>query len=65
MHLEDLLEPLDLLLGLAKVGLEGLLQLRIGRFLDHLGQRFRDLLLGVVDVLQRMDEEIVECLDVL
>ena len=65
MHVEHLLDHLDLLLGLAEMRLEGLLELRIARFLDHLRQRLRDLLLRVVDVLQRVDEQVVECLDVL
>ena len=37
----------------------------IGRLLDHVGQRLHDLVLGVVDVLQRVDEQIVHRLDVL
>ena len=45
--------------------LERLLQLRIARLLDHLRQRLGDLLFGVVDVLQRMDEQIVQRFDIL
>ena len=39
--------------------LQGFLELfRLGRF-HHLGQRFQDLLLRVVDVLHQMKEQIV------
>ena len=64
MHAEDLLDHPDLLLGLAEMRLESLFQLRIRRLRDHLRQRLRDLLLGVIYVLEGVDEEIVERLDV-
>ena len=51
--------------GLRKMLLEAGLQLRVGRLLDHLRQRLLDLLLGVVDVAQRVHEEVVQRLDVL
>jgi hypothetical protein len=41
-----------------------LLELRITRFIDHLGQRLHDLFFGVVDVAQRVHEQIVHRLDV-
>ena len=63
VHHEDLLDPLDLILGLGQVVLEGLLELGVTDLLDHLRQRLGDLLLGVIDVLQGMDEEIVQGLD--
>jgi hypothetical protein len=31
---------------------------------DHLGQRLHDLFFGVVDVAQRMQEEVIHCFDV-
>ena len=64
VHLEHLLQPLHVVLGLVEMGLEALLELRVGRLLDHLRQRFHDLLLGVVDVLQLMHEQVVHGLDV-
>ena len=46
--------------GFGLVGLEGLLQLRrLGPAL-HLGKRFQDVALGVVDVLERVVEQGVE-----
>jgi len=65
VHLEDLLQALHLSLGLAQVCLERLLELGRARLLDHLRQRLQDLVLGVVDVLQRVDEQVVHGLDVL
>jgi hypothetical protein len=65
MHAEHLLDHLDLLLGFAEMGLERLLQLRIRHLFHHLRQCLRDLLLGVVDILQGVDEEVIQRLDVL
>ncbi len=60
--LEHLLQALDLMRALLGVGLERLLQLvvlgRLGGFLE----RLHGLLLGVIDVLQRFVEGVVECL---
>ena len=64
VHGEHLLDPGHVLLGLPEMLLEALPQLRIGALPDHLGQRLRDLLLGVVDVLQLMHEQVVHRLDV-
>jgi hypothetical protein len=64
VHLEYPFEAPDLLLRLAQVRLEALLELRIRRFADHLRQGLRDLLLGVVDILQLVHEKIIERLDV-
>ncbi len=64
MLLEDLLEAFDLAFGLAQMRFESLLQLGIGRLADHLGQGLQDLVFSVVNVLQRVDEQIVERLDV-
>jgi len=40
------------------------LQLLVGRSFDHLGQGFKDLVLRVVNVLQRVQEQIVHLPDV-
>jgi hypothetical protein len=55
--LEDLLQPLELGLGLLEVLLERLLQVwRVRRAL-HLGERAQDLLFGIVQVAQLLHEE--------
>ena len=64
VQLEYLLQALHLVLGLAQMRLEALLELRVARLLDHVGQRLHDLVLGVVDVAQRMHEQVVHGLDV-
>ena len=48
--------PSDLLEVLLEAGLE----IGRGRGLRHLRQRFHDLLFGVVDVLEGIEEEVVE-----
>jgi len=63
MHLEHLLKPLDLIMRLCQVLLQPLLQLRVSRLLDHLRQGLRDLVFGVIDILQSVDEEVVKCFD--
>ena len=60
MQLEDLFQPLDMISGLAEVLFEALFQLRGGDLRDHLRKGLRDLLLGVVDVLQGVDEKVVQ-----
>jgi len=65
MHLEHLLEPDDVALGLFEVVEESLLQLLVGRFLCHFGQGIHELLFGVVDVLKLVNEQVVKRLDVL
>ena len=57
--LEDLIEPRDLVLGLLEMILEALGQIAVGRLLDQLRQRFDDLVLGVVDVLQPVQQQVV------
>jgi hypothetical protein len=42
---------------------ERVLELRIGDLLDHLGQRLRDALLGIQNVLEGVHEEVIEILD--
>jgi hypothetical protein len=65
MHFEDLFEALHMPLRLVKVRQKALLQLRIGRLICHFGQRLGELLLGIVDVLQLMHEQVVDGFDVL
>ena len=57
---ENLLEALDLAFGLVVMLLERGAQLVGGGRLRHLRQRLQDLLFGEVDVLQRIEEQIVE-----
>jgi hypothetical protein len=40
-------------------------QIAVGRLVDHLGKRLHDLVLGVEDVLQAMQEQVVHRGDVL
>ena len=63
VHPEYLLDPVDVPLGFGEMGLERLLQLRAGRLLGHLGQRFQELLLSVKDVAQLVHEQVIECVD--
>ena len=63
-HFEHPVEALDVAVGLFEVHPEALLQLGVGGLRDHVGQRFFDLVLGVIDVLQRMHEQLVESVDV-
>jgi hypothetical protein len=57
--LEHLLKPLDLLVRLFEMTLQSGDQVMVGRLLDHFGQRFNDLLLGVIDVLQTMEQQVL------
>ena len=57
---EDLLQPFDMALGFVKVLLEAGLQFRRGRRLGHLRQGLHDLLFGVVDVLERIEKQVVQ-----
>jgi hypothetical protein len=52
------------MLGLAQMGLKTLLELRVVRFVDHLRQPLHDLFLRVVDVAQRVHEQVVHCGDI-
>src|SRR5262249_59008809 len=58
------LEPVDVVDGLAEMRMELLLELRIMRILDHVGQRLHDLMFRVIDVAQPVHEQIVDRLDV-
>src|SRR5204862_4868401 len=61
-QIKDLVEALDMHLGLIMVLFEGGAELvRIGS-LRHLGQSLQYLLFGVIDVLQRIREQFVEVL---
>jgi hypothetical protein len=51
--------------GFFEMGLETLREIAIGRLVDHLRQRLGDLLLGIIYVLQPMQQQIVHRLDVL
>ncbi len=62
-HVEDLREALDLALGLGAMLLESLAQLLRMRGLCHSRQGLQNLPLGVIDVLEGMEEEIVHGLD--
>ena len=64
VHLEHFFEAHDLAFGLGKVRFKAVPERLISRFLDHVGKAFRDLLFCIVDVTQRMNEEIVECFDI-
>ena len=59
-HLEHLLQPLDVAFGLLEMVGECLLQLRVGRCFDHFRQRFDELLLGAVQVLQLLDVQVLQ-----
>ena len=62
--LEDLIQPLDLLVGFFEMSFQTLRQIAVGRLIDHLRQRLGDLLLGVIDVLQTVQQQVVHRLDV-
>jgi hypothetical protein len=40
-------------------------QLRVIGFFDHVRKRLQDLILSVVDVAQRMHEQVIHCPDIL
>jgi hypothetical protein len=44
--------------------LEALLELRVRGFFDHVWKCFGNLLFSVVDIAQRVHEQIIHCLDV-
>ena len=61
---EAFVEPLDLRLGLLQVHLEQALQLRGAGRLGHLRQRLEQLLFGMQDVAQLIDQEFLHRLRV-
>src|SRR5205085_2367719 len=56
---------LYVILGFAQMRLEALLELRVTRFFDHFRQCLHDLPFSVVDVAQRVHEQVIHVLDVL
>jgi len=50
---------------LVEMALEAGFEHFVTRLVDHARQRLRNLLLGIIDIPQRMDEEIVERRDIL
>src|SRR4051794_255215 len=56
---EHVVEPLDLLVGLFQMGFQPRDEVPVGGLIDHLGERFEDLLLRIVDVLQTMNEQVL------
>ena len=60
----SMIEALDLLVGLFEMGFETLRKIAICRLVDHLRQRLGDLLLGVIDILQTVQHQVVHCFDV-
>jgi hypothetical protein len=64
VQLEHLLETRDVIFGLLKMLLQPGLEVAVGDLADHVGQRFQDLLLGVIDVLKLVHVEIIHGLDV-
>jgi len=61
--LEGLLQPRHLVLGLLEVLGEALAQLLVAGRLDHLGQGLEDLMLGPIQVLQLVDQQLLHRLD--
>ena len=64
MHLEHLLQALHMRLGFIEVSQKSLLELFVGGLFRHFRKRFHQLLLGIIDVLQLMHEQVVHGLDV-
>ena len=64
MHLEHLFEALNVRFGFIEMGQETLLELLVCRLLGHFRKRFHKLLLGIIDVLQLIHEQVVHRLDV-
>ena len=58
--LEHLLQAFHLALGFLQMVVEGLPQLGRIALLRHFGQRLQHLLLGVIDVLEMVKEQIVQ-----
>src|SRR5581483_10091947 len=59
---EDLLQPLDVAFGFFGVLLKGRFEVLVLRGLRQLGDRSDELLLGEIDVLQRLVEKFIELL---
>ena len=65
MHLEHLFETLHMHFGFFEMAQKTLLKLPVSRLLGHFRQRLHELLLGIIDVLKLMHEQIVHGLDLL
>ena len=63
-HFEDLLEAGYLVFRLGQMVFETFLQLRIGGGLNELWERLQDLVLGVVDILETVVEQVLQSFDV-
>jgi hypothetical protein len=61
---EHLIEPRDLAFRFLEVIFEPLGQIAISRFIDQLRQRFNDLVLGVIDVLETVQQKVIHRFDV-
>jgi hypothetical protein len=64
VHLEHLLQALHMSPGFIEMGKKALFKLLVGGLFGHFRQRFDELLLGVIDVLQLMHEQVVHGFDV-
>jgi hypothetical protein len=62
--IEDLIEPRYLLFGFLEMGLEARSKVPVRGFVDELRQRLNDLVFGVINVLQPVEQKIVHRLDV-
>src|SRR4029079_11340862 len=58
-RLKDLFQAAHLVLGLGQMGAQAGGELPVSRLLNHLGQRFHDLIFCVIHVLQGMEEKIL------
>jgi hypothetical protein len=63
-HLEHLLQPLHMGLGFIEMRQKALFELLVAGLAGHFRKRLHELLLGVIDVLQLMHEQVVHGLDV-
>jgi len=57
--LEDFFKPCHLMLGFAQMIPKALSQFAVGSLFNHRGQRFHNLLLGVINVLKPMEEQVL------
>ena len=62
--LKNLIEARNLIFGLLEMVAQALGQIAVCRLVDQLGERFNDLVLGVVDVLQAVQKQVVHRFDV-
>ena len=60
-NLKSLFEASDLLFGLLQMVAETCLKIGVGGALDHFGQCFHNLFLGVVNVAETFDEQSFQC----